>query len=120
VCAKVPNPQPDPLPFNYISRSVCYCPQQQLYIVVQGNLLRTYFQYGNTNDLNFVFANQVYTLCGPDGTPLTLQQTRVYCDHKENIFIIGSPDYDIMTSNKLPKLIDVIAIFYSVLIFNYM
>jgi hypothetical protein len=84
----VPNPQPDPLPFNYISRSVCYCPQQQLYIVVQGNLLRTYFQYGNTNDLNFVFSNQVYTLCGSDGTtPLILQQTRVYCDHKGNIFI---------------------------------
>jgi UDP-N-acetylglucosamine 2-epimerase (hydrolysing) len=45
-------------------------------------------------------------------------------ENKDNIFIIGSPDYDIMTSNKLPKLIDVINYYhipfnnYAILLFH--
>lgn len=45
-------------------------------------------------------------------------------ENNENIYIIGSPDYDIMTSNKLPKLNDVIDYYqipfndYAILLFH--
>lgn len=82
----VPNPPISPLPFNYRSRSIAYSPQLQQYIVLQGNIIRTYFQYRNSSDVNFQFANISYNLSNIS----SLTQSNLLVDHLGNIFISGN------------------------------